>query len=176
MLKVLSQIQVQLNAPKNQFNSFGKYNYRSCEDILEGVKPLLKTFECILIVSDKVVLVGDRYYIEATATISSEKGSHSSTGVARESLTKKGMDDSQVTGGASSYARKYALNGLFAIDDAKDADYKKPDDPEVESIKGAIFNNDGKFINDNWNNIVTAKWTLFSRTEQVNLNKIATGG
>jgi hypothetical protein len=116
----LAEIQQTLKAPKNQKNSFGNYNYRSCEDILEAVKPLLGAV--YLTISDEIVLIGDRYYVKATATISDGKESISNSAYARESLEKKGMDASQVTGATSSYARKYALNGLFAIDDTKDAD------------------------------------------------------
>lgn len=118
--KKLAEIQLNLNAPKNQFNNFGKYAYRSCEDILEGVKPLLG--ELFLSISDEVVQVGDRFYVKATATITDGETSHSSSAFAREQLDKKGMDDAQLTGATSSYARKYCLNGLFGIDDAKDAD------------------------------------------------------
>jgi len=120
---MLQKIQAQLKAPKGNYNSFGKYKYRSCEDIVEAVKPILAAHECHLILSDDVVMVGDRIYIKATATI--YKGSElvgQATAFAREAETKKGMDESQITGTASSYARKYALNGLLAIDDTKDAD------------------------------------------------------
>ncbi|MTH45379.1 ERF family protein [Intestinirhabdus alba] len=116
----LAEIQEHLNAPKNQYNSFGKYKYRSCEDILEGVKPLLKGM--FLSISDEIVLIGDRYYVKATATITDGENSHSASAMAREEENKKGMDSAQVTGATSSYARKYCLNGLFGIDDAKDAD------------------------------------------------------
>lgn len=116
----LAEIQEHLNAPKNQYNSFGKYKYRSCEDILEGVKPLLKGL--FLSISDEIVLIGDRYYVKATATITDGENSHSSSAIAREEENKKGMDAAQVTGATSSYARKYCLNGLFGIDDSKDAD------------------------------------------------------
>ncbi|HBC0276225.1 ERF family protein [Salmonella enterica] len=116
----LAEIQEHLNAPKNQYNSFGKYKYRSCEDILEGVKPLLKGL--FLSISDEIVLIGDRYYVKATATITDGENSHSASAMAREEENKKGMDAAQVTGATSSYARKYCLNGLFGIDDSKDAD------------------------------------------------------
>lgn len=117
------EIQKQLKAPKGQHNSFGNYYYRSCEDIVEAVKPLLAAVGYHLVMSDKIIAFGDRVYVEATATVKQgEKVIESATACARESLTKKGMDDSQITGTASSYARKYALNGLFAIDDTKDAD------------------------------------------------------
>jgi hypothetical protein len=116
-------IQAQLKAPKGQFNSFGKYKYRSCEDIVEAVKPILAGLGCHLVLSDDVVAVGDRIYIKATASIyKSGALIGQSTAFAREPDDKKGMDASQITGTASSYARKYALNGLLAIDDTKDAD------------------------------------------------------
>lgn len=117
----LSEIQTKLKAPKGQVNSFGNYSYRSCEDILEAVKPFLTGLTLTL--SDEIVNVGDRYYIKATVTLS-DGGDKliTNTAYAREAADKKGMDDSQITGAASSYARKYALNGLFAIDDTKDAD------------------------------------------------------
>lgn len=124
MLKLLN-IQRDLKAPKSQYNSFGKYPFRSCEDILEAVKPLCVKELAVLILSDKVVQVGERYYIEATATLyDAETGKEiaHATASAREEQDKKGMDASQVSGSSSSYARKYALNGLFDIDDTKDAD------------------------------------------------------
>ena len=124
MLKLLN-IQRDLKAPKSQYNSFGKYPFRSCEDILEAVKPLCVRELAVLILSDKVVQVGERYYIEATATLyDAETGKEiaHATASAREEQDKKGMDASQVSGSSSSYARKYALNGLFDIDDTKDAD------------------------------------------------------
>lgn len=115
-------VQSQLKAPKNQRNNFGCYNYRNCEDILEAVKPLLKAEGLYLNITDDIVMIGDRYYVKATATLSDGERSLPSQAFAREEASKKGMDGSQVTGSASSYARKYALNGLFAIDDSKDAD------------------------------------------------------
>ena len=119
---LLVEVQSELKAPKGQYNSFGKYNYRSTEDILEGLKPILKEKNLVLVVFDDVVQVSDRVYIKSTAKLSYDQESIEVTAFARESLTKKGMDDSQITGTASSYARKYALNGLFLIDDSKDAD------------------------------------------------------
>lgn len=120
----VSAVQAELKAPKGQYNSFGKYKYRSCEDILEAVKPLLHKYKLVLTISDALYYMGERYYIQATATlIDTESGEKiSNSALARESAEKKGMDDSQITGTASSYARKYALNGLFCIDDTKDAD------------------------------------------------------
>jgi len=120
----LQAVQRDLKAPKGQYNSFGKYKYRSCEDIVEAVKPLLNDQGLILTMSDEVIGVADRVYIKATCKVIDVATGDciETTALARESLTKKGMDDSQITGTASSYARKYALNGLFAIDDTKDAD------------------------------------------------------
>jgi len=123
-VKIMQSIQSELKAPKGQTNKFGGYSYRSAEDILEAVKPLLNKYNCFLTVSDEIVEVGGRVYVKATATVHE---SHSdsiavTTAFAREAEVKKGMDDAQITGSASSYARKYALNGLFAIDDTKDAD------------------------------------------------------
>jgi hypothetical protein len=117
-------IQSRLKAPKEQYNSFGKYAYRNAEDILEAVKPLLMETKTILNIEDEVVMVGDRYYIKAIVSISDTESADmlSVQAFAREEESKKGMDGSQVTGAASSYARKYALNGLFAIDDTKDSD------------------------------------------------------
>ncbi len=122
-MKELVEIQKYLKAPKNQRNNFGKYNYRSCEDILEAVKPLANKLECSVLLSDRIVLVGDRIYVEATATLFKDSDNVvRSTALAREPLSQKGMNEAQITGSASSYARKYALNGLFAIDDTKDSD------------------------------------------------------
>lgn len=118
----LLNIQAELKAPKSQFNSFGRYNYRSCEDILEALKPLLKKYGATLSVSDEVVSVGGRIYVKSTASFLSGDESVSVSAFAREPEAKKGMDEAQITGTASSYARKYALNGLFLIDDSKDAD------------------------------------------------------
>ena len=119
-MEILKKIQKELKAPKNQFNAFGKYKYRSCEDILEAVKPLLNN--ATLVINDEMVVIGERYYIKATATLTEADKSISATAYAREPEEKKGMDSAQITGATSSYARKYALNGLFLIDDTKDAD------------------------------------------------------
>ncbi|MDT1958433.1 recombinase [Carnobacterium divergens] len=118
----LITVQCDLKAPKGQRNDFGKYNYRSAEDIVNAVKPLNKEQGLLLTLSDKMILIGDRYYVEATATITDGETSQNYTAYAREAVAKKGMDESQITGTASSYARKYALNGLYLIDDTKDAD------------------------------------------------------
>ena len=120
----LMEVQSKLKAPKSQYNSFGKYSYRSCEDILEALKPLLNEVGAIVNISDQVKLIGDRYYIEATAMFLDVNTGDSiiSKAMAREDESKKGQDLAQLSGATSSYARKYALNGLFAIDDNKDAD------------------------------------------------------
>lgn len=138
--KLLSA-QYELKAPKGQYNSFGKYKYRSSEDILEAVKPINNKFGLTLTLSDKPILIGDWHYIEASATLSDGEDTLTVTAYAREAQTKKGMDDSQITGTASSYARKYALNGLYLIDDTKDADTdehkhqadKVPSKPKVKT-------------------------------------------
>lgn len=134
--KKLAQIQQTLSVPKNQYNSFGKYKYRSCEDILEGIKPCLKATDTALTVTDEIVEIGGRIYVMATAVLRDcEDGSEiKNTAYAREEESKKGMDASQVTGTASSYARKYALNGLFCIDDVRDADTM---DNSADRKKGA---------------------------------------
>ena len=133
--EALMAVQSELKAPKGQMNKFGGYKYRSCEDILEAVKPILKAHSLVLRLSDKPVIVDSWHYIEATATVESQDGAtYTVTAYAREPEFKKGMDDSQITGTASSYARKYALNGLFCIDDTKDADtdeYQKQTEAEA---------------------------------------------
>ena len=134
----VGDIQHKLKAPKGQYNSFGKYNYRSCEDILEGVKPLLKEHNLALLIDDEIVQIGERYYVKATAKITDGREIVSATAYAREPDTKKGMDESQITGATSSYARKYALNALLCIDDTKDADTmdnsKKPTQQTQETV------------------------------------------
>lgn len=161
----LLNIQNELKAPKGQYNSFGKYKFRSCEDILEAVKPICFKYKATLLLYDEIQQIGDRYYITATAKlIDIEKGeSVEGKASARESQEKKGMDDSQITGTASSYARKYALNGLFNIDDTKDADtdeYKIQqednkiiDKKMIESLNMAIENN--KMTDDIVENILS---------------------
>lgn len=133
-MKELINIIAELKAPKGQFNAFGKYKYRSCEDILEAVKPLCVKNNVLLTITDDIVLIGDRFYVKATATVTNLDGvCVSASALAREEDTKKGMDGSQVTGASSSYARKYALNGLFCIDDTKDADATNTHGKEQQS-------------------------------------------
>lgn len=135
-MKRLIEIQQELKAPKNQKNSFGGYNYRSCEDILEAVKPLLKKQGLALVIKDDILAIDGRFYIKATASLFDENKDKiaETTALAREEESKKGMDASQLTGSTSSYARKYALNGLFAIDDNKDADAINTHGKEVKKI------------------------------------------
>ena len=138
----LAKVQAELKAPKSQYNSFGKYKYRSCEDILEAVKPILRDNGMTLTIYDSVELIGERFYIKATATLTDAESTCSTecTAYAREDADKKGMDGSQITGTASSYARKYCLNGLFLIDDTKDADtdeFKRQQEKKPEQV-GAI--------------------------------------
>ena len=139
----INKIQTELVAPKDLNNKFGNYKYRSCEGILKALKPLLQEYELILIIQDSIEQVGDRFYIKAKATIKDGDKEISAVAYAREALTKKGMDESQVTGAASSYARKYALNGLLCIDDTKDADSKdnsKEGNPKEKSVVKKISN------------------------------------
>lgn len=136
----VGDIQHKLKAPKGQYNSFGKYNYRSCEDILEGVKPLLKEHNLALLIDDEIVQIGERYYVKATAKITDGREIVSATAYAREPDTKKGMDESQITGATSSYARKYALNALLCIDDTKDADTMDNSKKPVQQTQETVYN------------------------------------
>ena len=137
------KIQQELKAPKNQRNNFGNYNYRSAEDIIEAVKPIAHKYGFYLTISDDIVEIGGRIYVKATARLMpNETGViYSATGFAREEETKKGMDGAQITGAASSYARKYALNGLLAIDDTKDADATNTHDKEEVKVEAVVDNN-----------------------------------
>ena len=164
MTESLCEVQGELKAPKGQYNTFGKYHYRSCEDIVEAVKPLLTARGLLLTITDDIVLIGGRFYVRATATVTDGKDSVSNTAFAREPDDKKGMDPSQVTGMSSSYARKYALNGLFCIDDTKDADTmdnrEKPKRPEPRNpltVQEAII----KVNNANSPDELTELWNRF---------------
>lgn len=141
----VQKIQEELKAPKNQFNKFGNYAYRSCEDIYNAVKPLLAKYGLVLTVTDELVMIGERYYIKATATLQENAILYiKNVAYAREEETKKGMDGSQITGASSSYARKYALNGLFLIDDVRDSD---------------VTNTHGKeYVNDEVNKKTYRSW------------------
>ena len=135
MIEKLIKIQSELKAPKNQNNTFGKYKYRSCEDILEAVKPLLSREGLLLTLTDTIEQIGNRFYVKATVKLTDGTQTVENTAYAREEETKKGMDGPQVTGTSSSYARKYALNGLFCIDDTKDADTDEYKTETVERSK-----------------------------------------
>lgn len=168
LVKKLSELQKKLNAPKGQFNSFGKYNYRSCEDILMAVKPLLDGL--VLTVNDDMVLVGTRIYVKATATISDGEASISTSAFAREAEDKKGMDLAQVTGSTSSYARKYALNGLLLIDDNKDADHCN--NTEKQTVEQRINQaNTVSELGKLWNSLSEKEQT--ANTEKFTSRKIA---
>lgn len=178
----LLNIQAELKAPKGQYNSYGGYNYRSCEDILEAVKPLLKANKCVLRVYDLIEKIGDRYYIKAYAELADYESDEriQNTAYAREEETKKGMDGAQITGTASSYARKYALNGLFLIDDTKDADTdehfretgaepkqeKKATEKQIEAIRN-IAKKQGKELDEE----VVKTWTTKQASEFISKYK-----
>ena len=155
-MKELNTIQSLLKAPKEQYNKFGNYKYRNCEDILEAVKPLLFSQSCTLTISDEIVMIGTRYYVRATATIKNANGeTETTTAYAREDESKKGMDASQITGSTSSYARKYALNGLFCIDDTKDSDSLNN---ECQSNNQLEKDNRKLLPKDKFNNEDLMKW------------------
>ena len=159
----LNYIQVNLKAPKNMKNSFGNYFYRNLEGIFEGLKPLLDETSCIITISDSMELIGDRYYIVATASLKKGDEVISCEGWARESEDKKGMDTSQITGSTSSYARKYAMNGLFAIDDVRDADSMDNRNTVTEEqkqryqelLKSGVYEGEIQKINKWWNGFST---------------------
>ena len=163
----LMLIQNELKAPKGQKNTFGNYNYRSCEDILNAVKPLCLKNKSVLKLSDDLVLIGDRYYIKATATLYDAESDNliSNTAWAREEESKKGMDGSQITGTSSSYARKYALNGLFCIDDTKDADT----DEYSKTTRKVNFNQEN---DDNYETILNSKFNSKLIESESDLDKV----
>lgn len=170
----LKDVQSQLKAPKGQFNSFGKYSYRNCEDILEAVKPLLNTIGAVLVVGDNLELIGERYYIKATAVfIDCETGeSVTNSAYAREELDKKGMDASQITGSTSSYARKYALNGLLCIDDSKDADSMDNSKKNSEVKTDPKPKNRNELLKEFENEIIRTGRSLKYFLDQANVTEI----
>ncbi len=181
--ETLQAIQVELKAPKSQYNEFGNYNYRKCEDILEALKPILAPLKGCVILSDELCAIGDRYYVKATATLHIDGESISVTAYAREEESKKGMDGSQITGASSSYARKYALNGLFAIDDQQDSDTtnkgtdrKKTAPMTYDEALAHVFSfgqHKGQTLKDVWqNDIQYIKW-LENRDETDDQTKAA---
>lgn len=166
-MEKLAKIQKELKAPKGQLNKFGGYNYRSCEDILEAVKPLLDG--AILTLQDEIINIGNRFYVKATATFADGTYTHSVTAMAREPETKKGMDESQITGMASSYARKYALNGLFCIDDTKDADtMDNAPAPKRKQTNEEVLNNQLKPLSEQAKRDIAGATTLADLTSVYN--------
>ncbi len=178
-MEKLINIQTELKAPKSQLNRFSNYRYRSAEDILEAVKPLLKKEGCYLNLTDEVVQIGDRYYVKATVSLVSGEKTVSSTAYAREAQVKKGMDESQITGMASSYARKYALNGLFCIDDTRDADtmdntapaLDKLEEEAIASVKAAKTHKDLETIWSEYEVINTGKLKMALAKKSKELTK-----
>lgn len=178
-MEKLINIQTELKAPKSQLNRFSNYRYRSAEDILEAVKPLLKKEGCYLNLTDEVVQIGDRYYVKATVSLVSGEKTVSSTAYAREAQVKKGMDESQITGMASSYARKYALNGLFCIDDTRDADtmdntapaLDKLEEKVIASVKAAKTHKDLETIWSEYEEINTGKLKMALAKKSKELTK-----
>lgn len=174
LLKKLSKIQLELKAPKSNFNKFGGFYYRSLEDILEAVKPLLDKHGLTLTISDEPVLIGDRFYIKATARISDGKETFEVTAYAREAAGKKGMDEAQVTGASSSYARKYCLNGLFLIDDTKDPDtdeYTEQTVGNINELNNQIITLFAKALEKVGNRDKLYKQLGFNKTKMTELTK-----
>lgn len=149
LVEKLSDIQKRLKAPKSQYNSFGKYAYRNQEDILEAVKPLLNEHKLIQTISDELVQVGDRIYVKATVKVTDGENTVENSAFAREPLEQKGMNDAQITGSVSSYARKYALNGMYAIDDTKDADATNTHGKEESKPADKMYNGKSVNVEDN---------------------------
>jgi hypothetical protein len=187
-MEALQLIQANLKAPKGQKNKFGNYNFRSCEDILEALKPHLLKHGCFLTLSDDIQQIGERFYVKATATLVCGSESVSVSAFAREAESKKGMDDSQLTGSSSSYARKYALNGLFCIDDTKDADTQDNSEPQhrfkkgekediITQVRSCLQNGDDmglRQILDEYNDPEEKMkvWGLFSSTERSSIKAL----
>ena len=170
--KKVSYIQENLNAPKGQTNNFGKYKYRSAEDILLALKPLAAKNGLIVLVSDSIELIGERYYVKSTALLTDGQNTVQSEAFAREALSKKGMDDGQVTGSTSSYARKYALNGLLCIDDNKDADSMKSTTIS-EEITAAIESGGLDYINNN-ERYIKSIWAKLDQPVQAKIKQMRT--
>ena len=170
-MKELIAIQTGISAPKGRRNEFGKYNYRNCEDILAAVKPLLKAHDCCLTVSDDIRFIGDRVYVVATAIIRNSAGETAEcTGYAREQITKKGMDEAQITGAASSYARKYALGGLFLLDDSDEAADMRPstEEPRAKTVVETLTQEQEACLRDLLNQGQTYNEAEFCRQAKIN--------
>ncbi len=189
---ILSKIQTELKAPKSQYNKFGQYHYRKCEDILEGLKPFLLEANATMVLSDTIEAIGDRIYVKSLATLSVGCDSVSATAYAREPLSRKGMDEAQLTGATSSYSRKYALNGLFCIDDAVDADgvdntetvhrFKKGEADEIIAQSLACLEMDDgpglKEVLEGYADDPDVKikvWQLFNSTQRSSMKKLLNG-
>lgn len=172
ILNKLVAIQGELKAPKGQYNNFGKYKYRSCEDILEAVKPLLVKHNLLMTITDDIILVGDRFYVKATVTITDGDATISNSALAREEAEKKGMDASQVTGACSSYARKYALNGMFCIDDTKDADATNTHEQQSSSTQKPKNDDYAKAIKEvNEATSVEKLMSIYQKYPSLHINK-----
>ena len=173
MIAKLHEIQKKLKAPKNQFNSFGNFYYRNCEDILEAVKPLLPE-GTVLFLRDEIVCIEGRYYVKATAEFTDGKLSLSGVAYAREPAEKKGMDESQLTGAASSYARKYALNGLFLIDDTKDADAEQPEPPKPKTTEIRTSPASKPMVSETEASSISKEWVVCSgKNEKLKGKKVS---
>lgn len=164
-------IQSELKAPKNQFNSFGKYKYRSCEDILEGVKPLLSKYGLVQYISDSIECIGNRYYVKANVVVTDGEKMQDVFAYAREPENKKGMDESQITGTASSYARKYALNGMWLIDDTKDADTDEHQKQKAKPESKPKLTPDNPKWEDAVHNLASTKVTIDKIKKHYTLEK-----
>lgn len=166
-MKELITIQTELKAPKNQRNEYGGYNYRSAEDILEAVKKILPKVGCYLTITDNIEVFGERVYVAATATLTNSEGKSISTkAYAREAAVRKGQDESQITGSTSSYARKYALNGLFCIDDTKDPDVTNKHGKDEKAVQKASGNVEADFQACTDRPALVAAWNKYKGTKQ----------
>lgn len=177
-INVLSRIQVELKAPKNQYNKFGKYKYRSCEDILEGLKPLLDKYNCSVVMSDEIMSVGDRFYVKATAKLlCNGQNIMSASGFAREGEKQAGMSEGQLTGATSTYARKYALNGLFAIDDTKDADTDEHHEQNNNYVSKVEQKFEGEKVNNPTDEVrfILGNWEMPENDRQSYRNDLNSG-
>lgn len=163
--KTLAYIQAAVKAPKGKYNSFGKYYYRSAEDIMEAVKPIINPLGYWLVVTDSIELIGERYYVKSLAVLTNGNSVYQVTGYAREDESRKGMDSAMVTGSAASYARKYALQGLFCLDQNKDSDELHDQGPDPEEIENA------RMVNEEWKSQINYCTTIDQLTQLYNQNK-----
>lgn len=179
----LCLIQQLLKVPKKHYNSFSKFHYRTTDDIFEAVKPLTDQCNCVLTLTDEPVLVGDRIYIKAIATLSDGRAAMCVNAYAREPLSQKGMSECQISGSASTFARKYSLNGLFLLDDSQDIDSqdntnnteKPPSNVELSAIVTMIKNNDVEAVKAHWDGIIAAHWQALEPGATAKLNEMING-